>query len=91
MNQGGDVPIGLVMFCVATPFLAIMVVVAIRYAAVAFQARMKMLADDRYKALAEQTATIQVETAAGLAIVKAQLADIAASLAKVEQVLKEVG
>jgi Tfp pilus assembly protein PilO len=87
----GDVPIGLVMFTVATPILAIMVIFAMWFAARAYQARMRLAANGEYQALAERTAAAQAETAASLSIVKAQLADIAASLAAVEKILKQVG
>lgn len=86
-----QVPIGLVMYTIGLPILAVMVIFAMRYGARAFQARMKMAADGEYQALAERASAAQAETAASLAIVKAQLADIAASLAAVEKVLKQVG
>ena len=86
----GDVPIGLVMYTVGLPIVAIMVIFAMRYGAKAFQARMKMVSDGEYQALAERTASAQAETAASLSIVKAQLADIAASLAAVHKILKQV-
>jgi Tfp pilus assembly protein PilO len=91
MHPEGDVPIGLVMFSIAVPILAVMVIFAMRYAAQAFQARAKLAADGQYQALADRAASAQAETAATLAVVKAQLADIAASLATVEKVLKQVG
>lgn len=86
----GDVPIGLVMFSIGVPVLAVMVVFAMRYGALAFRSRMQMAKDDQYRALAERTAAAQAETAASLAVVKAQLADIAASLAVVQKVLQQV-
>ncbi len=89
-TTNGDVPIGLVMFSIGVPILAVMVIFAMRYALQAFQARTRMAADDQYKALAERTAAAQAETAASLAVVKAQLADIAASLALVQKVLQQV-
>jgi hypothetical protein len=90
-TTSGDVPIGLVMYSIGLPILAVMVIFAMRYALKAFQARMQGAADGQYQALAERTAATQAETAASLSIVKAQLADIAASLAAVEKVLKQVG
>lgn len=88
----GDVPIGfIVTLSVVAPILAIMVIFAMWFAARAYQARMKMDASGEYQALAERTSAAQAETAASLAIVKAQLADIAASLAAVEKILKQVG
>lgn len=84
-------PIGLIMFSIAVPALAVMIIFAMRYGLKAFQARMKLAADGEYQALAERAVAAQAETAAGLAVVKAQLADIAASLATVEKVLKQVG
>ena len=88
---GGDVPIGLVMYSIGVPILAVMVIFAMWFAARAYQARMKMAANGEYQALADRAAAAQAETAASLSIVKAQLADIAASLAAVEKILKQVG
>ena len=82
--------LGLVMYCVGVPTLAVMIVFAMRYALKAFQARLDAANGGQYQALAERAAATQAETAASLATVKAQLADIAASLAKVETVLKQV-
>jgi hypothetical protein len=87
----GDVPIGLVMFSIAAPILAVMVIFAMWFAARAYQARMKAAASGEYQALAGRMAAAQAETAASLAMMKSQLADIAASLATVEKVLKQVG
>ena len=90
-TTSGDVPIGLVMFSIAVPILAVMVIFAMWFAARAYQARLKMAANGEYQALAESAAAAQAQTAATLAVMKAQLADIAASLATVEKVLKQVG
>ena len=87
----GDVPIGLVMFSIAAPVLTIMIVFAMRYAALAFRARMQMLADAQYRTLAQETAAAQTEMAASLAGVRAQLSAVAASLASVEKMLNQVG
>lgn len=87
----GDVPIGLVMFTVGAPILAIMVIFAMWFASRAFQARMTATADVRYRALADQAVAAQSETAASLAALKVQLADVGASVAAVEKLLKQVG
>jgi hypothetical protein len=87
----GDVPIGLVMFVVGAPIVAVMVIFAMWFAARAYQARIKAATGGEYQALAGRMAASQAETAASLAMMKAQLADIAASLATVEKVLKQVG
>lgn len=87
----GDIPIGLVMFVVGAPIMAVMVIFAMWFLARAYQTRIKATANGEYQALAERTAAAQAQTAASLATIKAQLADIAASLATVEKVLKQVG
>jgi hypothetical protein len=89
--DAGDVPIPLVAFAISLPVLTIMVVFAMRYGMLAFRARMQMAADARYRTLAEETAAAQTEMAASMAGVRAQLTAIAASLASVEKVLKQVG
>jgi hypothetical protein len=78
------------MFTVGVPVLAITVIFAMRYGALAFRARMQMAADAEYKALAQDAAAAQTEMAASLAGVRAQLAAVAASLAAIEKVLKQV-
>jgi len=90
MYANGDPPFGFIMFCVAVPFLAIMVIFAMYYGSKAFQARMTLANDGQYQALAERTASAQAETAASLAAIKAQLSAVAASLAAVEKVLQQV-
>jgi hypothetical protein len=87
----GDIPIGLVMFVTGAPILAVMVIFAMWFAARSYQARVKANANGEYQALANRMAAAQAETTASLAMMKAQLADIAASLATVEKVLKQVG
>lgn len=82
--------LGLVMYCVGVPTLAVMIVFAMRYALKAFQARLDAANGGQYQALAERTAAAQAETAATLATMKVQLAEITASLATVEKVLKQV-
>jgi len=87
----GDVPLGLVMFVVSAPIVAVMVIFAMWFAARAYQAKVKAATSGEYQALAGRMAQAQAETTASLAMMKAQLADIAASLATVEKVLKQVG
>jgi len=87
----GDVPIGLVMFVVGAPIMAVMMIFAMWFAGRAYQARLKAAANGEYQALANRMAAAQAETTASLAMMKAQLADIGASLATVEKVLKQVG
>jgi hypothetical protein len=89
-TTSGDVPIGLVMYSIGLPILAVMVIFAMRYAALAFRARMQMAADGQYRALAQDAAAAQTEMAASLAGVRAQLAAVAASLASIEKVLQQV-
>jgi hypothetical protein len=86
----GNVPIGLVMFSIAAPVLTILMIFAMRYGMLAFRARMQMAADAQYRALAQDTSAAQTEMAASMAGVRAQLSAIAASLASIEKVLKQV-
>jgi hypothetical protein len=82
--------LGLVMYCVGVPTLAIMIIFAMRYALKAFQARLNAAHGGQYQALAERAAADQAATSATLATMKVQLAQITASLATVEKVLKQV-
>ena len=78
--------VGIVMYSIGVPVMAIMIIFAMRYGLKAFQ----VARGGEYQALAERTAAAQAETAASLSIVKAQLSDVAASLAAVHKILKQV-
>jgi hypothetical protein len=61
-----------------------------RYFSSAFQARARGAADGAYRTLAEQSAATQAETRAALMALKTELAKVAAGVAAVERILKQV-
>ena len=90
MSPDGGPPIGLIMYAIGVPFLAVMMIFGMWFALQAFKARARQLADVEYRTLAERTAAAQAESASSLSIIKAQLADVAARLATVEKILQQV-
>lgn len=69
----------------------IMVVFAMKYFSAAFAARARARADEAYRTLAEKATATEAENGASLAAIRAELASVAASLAAIEKVLKQVG
>jgi Tfp pilus assembly protein PilO len=78
----------LTILLVVLPLLAM---VAMKYFAAIVQARATVAQEERYRSLAEQTLTIQQEQADHLASLRADLSALRASLAVVENILKQVG
>jgi hypothetical protein len=72
------------------PLATILLVFAMRYASALQQARARLANDDAYRQIAEKAAVAQSQSALGLSSIQAALADVAARLAAIEKVLKEV-
>jgi regulator of extracellular matrix RemA (YlzA/DUF370 family) len=64
---------------------------AMKYASAAYQARSRTLSDNAYRELATRAVTVQSENTVSLSAMQTSLAEIAARLASVEKILKEVG
>jgi hypothetical protein len=71
-------------------FGAILLAFAIRYVGLAQQARSRALAEGAYREVAEKSLAAQTQSAAALAAIHSELAQVKASLAAVEKVLKTV-
>ena len=67
-----------------------LIIFGLKYWSAAYQARAKASADEAYRALAQQFATAQSESAASLSTIQNDVAQIAARLAAVEKILKAV-
>jgi hypothetical protein len=67
------------------------VVFAMKYISAAFAARARLANDGAYRALAETATAAQAQTQASLTAIQADLARLSASVAAVEQILKQVG
>jgi len=74
------------MFLFGTP----LIIFAMKYIAAAYEARAKGAADDAYRQLAQRSAQSQSESAASLAAIQTDVAQIAARLTAVEKILKAV-
>jgi steroid 5-alpha reductase family enzyme len=70
--------------------LAIVLVFGARYVAAIFQAWAQKSQDRQYRALAERVIAVQAQNQATLTALQSDLAKVAASVAAVEQVLKQV-
>ncbi len=71
--------------------LTVLLVFGMRYASGAWQARLRLADEGRFRSLAERTEAAQAATAASLATAQAELSDVRARLASIEKMLREVG
>ena len=67
-----------------------LIIFGLKYWSAAYQARAKERADEAYRALAQQSATAQSESAAALGAIRNDVAQMAARLTAVEKILKAV-
>ena len=71
-------------------FLALVLILGVRYLSAIFQAIARASSDKQYRVLAEKTVAVQSESQAALSAMQVDLARIAASLAAVEKILQQV-
>jgi len=69
----------------------VLTIFGMKYGAAAVAARSRAQGETGYRELAERAATFQSKSAASLASIEADLAAVAARLASVEKILKDVG
>jgi hypothetical protein len=67
-----------------------LLIFGMKYFSAAFQARARIAADAAYRALAEKAVAAEAGNQAALAAMQAELIKVAASLAAVEKILKQV-
>jgi len=69
----------------------VLLIFAMRYAAAVMTARTRSAAEGAYQTLAEKALALQAQNDASLAAIKTELSAVSASLAAVENILKQVG
>lgn len=78
------------LITMALLFGTILLVFGMKYFSAVFAARAKLSHDEAYKALAEKALAVQSDNQASLSVIRSDLARLAASLASVETILKQV-
>jgi hypothetical protein len=68
----------------------VLLIFGMKYFSSAFQARARIASDTAYRTLTEKAVAAQSENRAALLVIQAELAKVAASLAAVEKILKQV-
>lgn len=81
---------GIYFVTVAVIFGTVLAVFGMKYFSAAFAARARLANDEAYRALAEKAAAGLAENQTTLGAIRSDLAAVAASLAAVEKVLKQV-
>jgi hypothetical protein len=71
-------------------FLALVLILGMKYVAAIFQAMAQASSDKQYRLLAEKTVTAQSESQATISAMQADLSKIASSLVAVEKILQQV-
>jgi Mg2+ and Co2+ transporter CorA len=71
-------------------FLALVLILGMKYVAAIFQAMARASSDKQYRILAEKAAAAQSESHATIAAMQADLSRMASSLAAVEKILQQV-
>lgn len=79
------------LLTIVLPLATVLIVFAMKYAAVAIQTRATRASEQAYRALAERSASAQQDSVAAPASIRSDIARLSASLASVETVLKQVG
>ena len=67
-----------------------LLIFGMKYFSAAFQARARIASDTAYRILAEKAVAAEADNRAALAAMQAELTKVAASLAAVEKILKQV-
>lgn len=71
-------------------FLALVLILGLKYVSAIFQAMARASSDKQYRLLAEKTVAAQSQSQATMAAMQADLSKISASLAAVEKILQQV-
>lgn len=78
------------LLTISLPLAVVLLIFGMKYFAAAFAARARLAGDAAYRALAEKALAAQAENQASLAAIQAELSRLAASIAAVEKILKQV-
>ncbi len=80
----------LYLLTIVLPLLTLLMIFALKYGSAAYQARARGRSGSAFRELAQSTSTSQAETAASLAAMRTELAQISTRLAFVSKILREV-
>ena len=80
----------LYLLTLVLPLATVLIAVGVRYYALVQQARARLANDDAYRRLAESASAFQLQIAARLAAIDANLSDVRTHIAAVETILKVV-
>ena len=80
----------LYLLTLVLPLATVLIAVGVRYYALVQQARARLANDDAYRRLAESASAFQLQIAARLTAIDANLSDVRTHMAAVETILKVV-
>ena len=80
----------LYLLTIVLPLLTVLLIFALKYISAAYQARARGETESAYRELAQSASRSQAETAASLAALRTELAQISSRLATVSKILQEV-
>ncbi|HEX8609953.1 MAG TPA: hypothetical protein VF800_01520 [Telluria sp.] len=78
------------LITIGLPLVTVLLIFGMKYAAAIAQARARLAGDEAYRQVAAQAAAAQADTAAALAAVNANLAEMKTRVAAVEKLLRDV-
>lgn len=78
------------LLTIGLPLATILLVFGMKYFSAVFAARARLAGDEAYRGLAQKAAAAQAENQAALAAIQAEMARLAASLAAIEKILRQV-
>ena len=81
----------LFLIVVCVPFATILIVFAMKYVSLAYQARARLKADSAYRELAEKAVSVQSAAASTLTALQTELSGVATRLAAVEKIVAHSG
>ena len=80
----------LYLLTIVMPLLTVLLIFALKYISAIYQARTRSQSESAYRELAQAASSAQSETAASLAAIRTELAQISARLATVAKILQQV-
>ncbi len=80
----------LYLLTIVLPLLTVLLIFALKYISAAYQSRARGETESAYRELAQSASRSQAETAASLAAMRTELAQISTRLATVSKILQEV-
>ncbi|NHZ80844.1 hypothetical protein F2P44_16405 [Massilia sp. CCM 8695] len=78
------------LITIGLPLVTVLLIFGMKYVAAIQQAKARLTSDDAYRQLAAQAAAAQTETAAALAVINGNLAELKTRVAAIEKMLRDV-